>query len=44
MVPEVLSHINRLERVLISRMILYKKITIIVKDRFSKHKGTICAI
>ena len=41
-VPEVLSHLNRLERVLISRRILFKEITIMPKDKFPKLKGTIC--
>ena len=44
MVPEVLSHLNRLERLLIFRRILFKKVTIMPKGRFPKLKGTICNI
>ena len=44
MVPEVLSNPNRLERVLISRRILFKKVTIMPKGKFPKLKGSICNV
>ena len=37
-VPKILSNLNRLERVLISRRILFKKIAIIPKVQFPKLK------
>ena len=43
MVPEVLSNLNRLERVLISRRILFKKV-IAPKGKFLKLKGSICNV
>ena len=43
-VPEILLNLNRLERVLISRRILFKKINVISKGRFPKLKGSICNI
>lgn len=43
-VPEILLNLNRLERVLISRRILLKKINVIPKEGFPKLKGTICKI
>ena len=39
--PEILSNLNRLERVLISRRILFKKVSIMPKGRFLKLKGSI---
>ena len=42
--PEVMKNLNRLERVLISRRILFKKINIIPKGIFPKTKGSICNI
>ena len=44
MVAEVLSNLNRLERVLISRKILFKKVTIMPKSKFPKLKGSICNV
>ena len=44
MVPEVLSNLNRLERVLISRRILFKKVIIMPKGKFPKLKGSICNV
>ena len=44
MVPEVLSNLNRLERVLISRRILFKKVTIMPKGKCQKLKGSICNV
>ena len=44
MVPEVLSNPNRLERVLISRRILFKKVIIMPKGKFPKLKGSICNV
>lgn len=41
-VPKVFSHLNRFERVLISRQILFKKDIIMVKGRFAKFSGSIC--
>ena len=42
--PEILSNLNRLERVSISRGILFKKFTVMPKGRFPKLKGSICNI
>ena len=39
-----LADLNRLERVLISRRILFKKVSIMSKGRFPKLKGSICNI
>ena len=44
MVPEMLSHLNRIERVLISRRILFKKVTVIPKGKFPKLRGSICNV
>ena len=43
-VPKHLSNLNRLEQVLISRRILFKKIAIMPKGQFPKLKGSICNI
>ena len=43
-VPCELKNLNRLERVLISRRLLFKKVTIIPKGCFPKLKGAICNI
>ena len=43
-IPEVLSDLNRLEKVLISRRILFKKVTIMPKGKFPKMKGSICNV
>ena len=43
-IPEVLSNLNRLEKVLIARRILFKKVSIMPKGRFPKLKGSICNI
>ena len=43
-VPNILADFNRLERVLISRRFLFKKISIMPKGRFPKLKGIICNI
>ena len=40
--PGVLIDLNRLERVLIAKRILFKKVTIIPKGNFPKLKGSIC--
>ena len=42
--PEILSNLNRLERVLIFHRILFKKVSIMLKGRFSKLKGSMCNI
>ena len=42
--PNILADLNRLERVLISRRILFKKVSIMPKGRFPKLKGSICNI
>ena len=39
-----MSNLNRLEKVLISRRILFKKVSIMPKGRFPKLKGSICNI
>ena len=41
-VPKILSNLNRLKQVLISRRILSKKIAIMPKGQFPKLKGSIC--
>ena len=43
-VPEILLNLNRLERVLISRRTLFKKINVMQKWRFPKLKRSICNI
>ena len=43
-VSPYLKFLNRLEGLLISRRILFKKVTIILKRQFSKLRGTICNI
>ena len=43
-VPNILSNLNRLEWVLISRRILFKKRAIMPKGQFPKLKGSICSI
>ena len=43
-IPCELKNLNRLERVLISRRLLFKKVTIIPKGCFPKYKGAICNI
>ena len=43
-IPDVLSDLNRLEKVLISRRILFKKVTIMPKGKFPKMKGSICNV
>ena len=42
--PEELSSLNRLERVIISRRILFKKIAIMTKGQAPKLKGSICNV
>ena len=42
--PEILSNLNRLERVSISRRILFKKVSTMPKGKFAKVKGSICNI
>ena len=37
-------YLNRLERPLVSRIILFKKITVMPKDKLLKVKGSICNI
>ena len=44
LLPEILLNLNRLERVLISRRILFKKIKVMSKGRFPKLKGSISNI
>ena len=39
--PEILSNLNRPESVLISRRILFKKVSIMRKGKFLKLKGSI---
>ena len=41
-VPNILTDLNRLKRVLISRRILFKNVSIMLKVVFSKLKGSIC--
>ena len=44
-IPKELQHLHRLERILISKRILFKKIAIMHgKGEFSKIKGTICNV
>ena len=43
-VPNILSNLNRLEWVLISRRILFKKRAIMPKGQFPKLKGSNCSI
>ena len=43
-VPKILLNLIRLERILISRRILFKKIAIMSKEQFPKLKGSICNI
>ena len=42
--PDVLISLNRLERVLMSKRILFKKVTIMPKGDFPKLKGSICNV
>ena len=42
--PDVLIGISRLERVLISKIILFKKVTMTPKGNFPKLKGSICNV
>ena len=42
--PDVLIGLKRLERVLISEKILFKKVTIMPKGNFPKLKGSICNV
>ena len=42
--PEILSNLNRLERVFISRRMLFKKVSIMSQGRFPKFKGSLCNI
>ena len=42
--PDVLIGLQRLERVLISKRILFKKVTIMPKGNFPKLKGSICNV
>jgi len=42
--PADLDNLNRLERVIISRRILFKKITIMPKGQTPKLKGSICNV
>ena len=41
---DVLIGLNRLERVLISKRILFKRVAIMSKDNFPKLKGSICNV
>ena len=41
---EILSNLNRLERVLISRRMLFKKVSIMSQGRFPNFKGNLCNI
>ena len=42
--PDILIDLNRLERVLISKKILFKKVTIMPKDSFPKLKCSLCNV
>ena len=42
--PDILIGLNRLERVLISKIILFRKVTIMPKGNFPKLKGSICNV
>ena len=42
--PNILADRNRLERAVISHRILFKKVSIMLKGRFPKLKGSICNI
>ena len=42
--PDVLIGLNRLERVLMSKIILFKKVIIMPKSNFPKLKGSICNV
>ena len=39
--PKIFQGINRLERLLVSRRILFKKATVMLKVKLSKMKGSI---
>ena len=41
---DVLIGLNRLEKVLISKIILFKRVAIMSKDNFPKLKGSICNV
>ena len=43
-VPAEIKNLNRLERILTTRRILFKKVTIMPKSQFPKLKGAICNI
>ena len=42
--PDALIGLKRLERVLISKIILFKKVNIMSKGNFPKLKGSICGV
>ena len=44
LLPDDLANMNRLERAIISRRILFKKITIMPKGQAPKLKGRICNV
>ena len=44
MLPELFQDIRRLERLLVSRRILFKKVTVMPKGKSLKIKGSICNI
>ena len=41
MLPKIFHGISRLERLLVSRIILFKKVTVMPKDNLFKVKGSI---
>ena len=42
--PDDLANLNRLEKTIISRRVLFKKVTIMLKGQMPKLKGSICNI
>ena len=44
MLPDELANLNRLEKAVISRRILFKKIAIMPKGQTPKLKGSICNV
>ena len=43
-IPEILSSFKKLKRMLIGRIILFKKVSVMLKGRFPTFKGSTCNI
>ena len=43
-IPDILNHLNRLEKTLVSKRILFKKITIMPKGQQPKIRDAVCNI